>query len=78
MVFKDSTLLQEAYISAVQKAVNVPSSSPQADTELNPEPMAICFKKSRLSKLGVGINAVTPHSNLLERTIGGKDYKFTL
>jgi len=41
MVFKDSTLLQEAYISAVQKAVNVPSSSPQADTELNPEPMAI-------------------------------------
>ena len=40
--------------------------------------MAICFKKSRLSKLGVGINAVTPHSNLLVRTIEGKDYKFTL
>jgi hypothetical protein len=38
MVFKDSTLLQEAYISAVQKAVNVPSSSPQLDSEMNPSP----------------------------------------
>ena len=38
MVFKDSTLLQEAYISAVQKTVNVPSSTPQLDTEVNPSP----------------------------------------
>jgi hypothetical protein len=35
MVFKDSTLLQEAYISAVQKTVNVPSSAPQLDAEVD-------------------------------------------
>ena len=45
MVFKDSTLLQEAYISAVQKTVNVPSSTPQLDAEINPspEPMTIAI-----------------------------------
>ena len=45
MVFKDSTLLQEAYISAVQKTVNVPSSTPQLDAEVNPssEPMTIAI-----------------------------------
>ena len=37
MVFKDTTLLQEAYISATQKTVNVPSSSPVIDGEPSPE-----------------------------------------
>lgn len=37
MVFKDSTLLQEAYISAIQKSVNVPSDMPQLDNDnINP------------------------------------------
>jgi len=41
MVFKDATLLQEAYISATQKTVNVPSTVTQHDAEVAPEPVMI-------------------------------------
>jgi hypothetical protein len=41
MVFKDATLLQEAYISATQKTVNVPSTVTQQDAEVAPEPVMI-------------------------------------
>ena len=43
MVFKDTTLLQEAYISATQKTVNVPSAVPQLepDQEVNPVVLSV-------------------------------------
>lgn len=43
MVFKDTTLLQEAYISATQKTVNVPSAVPQLepDQEANPVVLSV-------------------------------------
>lgn len=40
MIFKDSTLLQEAYISAVQKTVNVPSSTLQPN-DVNQDPATL-------------------------------------
>jgi hypothetical protein len=36
MVFKDSTLLQEAYISAIQKSVNVPSDTIKPSVDMIP------------------------------------------
>ena len=36
MVFKDSTLLQEAYISAIQKSVNVPSNTIKPEVDMIP------------------------------------------
>jgi hypothetical protein len=36
MVFKDSTLLQEAYISAIQKSVNVPSNGIRPAVDMVP------------------------------------------
>jgi hypothetical protein len=41
MVFKDSTLLQEAYISATQKTVNVPSAVPQLEPEPESNPVIV-------------------------------------